>query len=325
MANISTKYLGLNLKNPIIVSSSGLTSSVSKIIELEKYGAGAVVLKSLFEEQITHEVISMASSAEHTEALDYIKNYIKLKSVDEYLKLISDAKKSVKIPVIASICCTTSTGWTEFAQKIEQAGADSLEVNLFHIPTNKSKDGLTFENLYTATADRICKSIKIPVAIKLGYHFSNIPGIVETLNAHGISGVVLFNRFYEPDIDIEKLEFRAAEIFSSPSDIRQSLRWIGIVSGIVPKIDISASTGIHDSKAIIKMLLAGASSTQICSVLYRSGLSIIPTMLKDLEIWMDRKNYKTIDEFKGKMSYKNIISPDIYERSQFMKYFSNVE
>jgi len=321
MSHLETTYLGLKLKNPVIVGSSGLTSSIEKIKKIEEMGAGAVVLKSIFEEQIKHEAGSLANGAHTPEALDYLNYYVKNNSVQEYLDLIKKAKQEVKIPVIASINCISAKEWVDFAKQIENAGADALEINVFVLPNDRNANADKYENIYFELAEKLKSTVKIPFAFKLSSYFTNLVGFVQKLN---VPGVVLFNRFYAPDIDIDNLKFTAAEVFSSPSDIRNSLRWVGIISSKVTKTDIAASTGIHDGKAAVKQLLAGAKVVQVCSSLYKNGIDHLGTIIKDIETWMNKHGYKSIDEFRGKMSYDKIDDPLIYERSQFMKYFSSI-
>ncbi len=325
MANLETVYLTLQLKNPVIISSSGLTNSVEKIKKLEENGAGAVVLKSLFEEQINYEAGKLMLSSDYPEAADYITMYSKENAINDYLQLISDAKKTISIPVIASINCISSDEWVNFAKKIEEAGADAIELNVFILPTNKNGLAGEYENVYFDLAGRIKRLVDIPVAMKLGNNFTNLPALINRLQATSINGVVLFNRFYEPDIDIDNMKIVSSEVFSSPADIRKSLRWIGIIYDKVPKIDLAASTGIHDGKAVIKQLLAGAKATQICSTIYKNGPVQIKNILDELKSWMDDKGFEDIDQFRGKLSYKSINDPVLYERSQFMKYFSSVQ
>jgi len=326
MINLETKYLGLDLKNPIIVSSSGLTNSVEKIKKIEEMGAGAVVLKSLFEEQISYEAGSLLHEEEnYPEASDYIDNYIRNASVDKYIDLISDAKKAVKIPVIASINCVSDTDWTDFAKRIEQAGADALELNIYIVAINKNMTSADYEQIYYNIVESVSKKISIPIAVKLSYHFTNFVHLIDRLSVNGASGVVIFNRFYQPDIDIDKLQVTSSDVFSTPSDIRHSLRWVAIVSDKVRKIDISASTGVHDGEAAIKMLLSGATTVQVCSVLYEKGVEHIKTILTDIEAWMNKKGYLEIADFRGKMSARKLPNPARYQRAQFMKYFSSHE
>ncbi len=325
MANLQTHYLGLEIKNPIIVSSSALTNSVEKIKKLEEKGAAAVVLKSLFEEQINYETSSLLQHKRYPEASDYILHYAKDNTLNEYLNLIKEAKASVSIPVIASINCVSEKDWTKYAADIEEAGADALELNIHIVVSNRDIKSKDIEQKYIDILKNVKEETDLPVAVKIGCHFTNIGRIVDRLNAYGAEGVVLFNRFYEPDIDIDNLKFTSGEIFSSPSDIRHSLRWVGIASNLIPNIDISASTGVHDGKAAIKMLLAGAQSVQVCSTLYKNGIDELTKIIKEISDWMDNKNYKRIADFRGIMSYREIKDPAIYERAQFMKYFSSVE
>ncbi len=325
MPNLKTKYLGLNLKNPLIVSSSGLTNSVDKIKKLQDAGAGAVVLKSLFEEQINHETSDILRYNDYPEAIDYIRNYAKSNSIEEYLELIEKCKKSTDIPIIPSINCISITDWTSFAKSAENAGADALELNVYIIPTNKFEKAEYYENKYLEIVRKVKSIVKIPVSIKLGYHFTNLLNMAEQIASLGVNGVVLFNRFYEPDIDIENMRIVAADVFSSVADIRHSLRWVGMLSNRISKLDISASTGIHDGKGVVKQLLAGAAAVQLCSTLYKNGFEQIGVILSELEKWMEFKGFTNINDFKGKLNYQEIKNPAIYERAQFMKYFSNIE
>lgn len=325
MIDLKTKYLGLELKNPIVVSSSGLTNSVEKIKKLEENGAGAVVLKSLFEEQIKYEAGKLSETSDYPEAEDYVNFYVKNSSVNEYLKLIEGAKKEVNIPVIASINCVSAKEWLDFATKIQEAGADALEINIFYLPSSVDAKPDFYEAIYFELASKIKEYISIPVAFKLGNNFTNLLRVVNELFIRQVEGVVLFNRFYAPDIDTKNKKIVSAEVFSSYADIRQSLRWVGIISGQIDKIDIAASTGIHDGEAVVKQILAGATATQICSVLYKNGAESIREIIADVEQWMEKNNYSSIEEFRGKMSYKNIPDPTVYERAQFMKYFSNYQ
>ncbi|MFO8022620.1 MAG: dihydroorotate dehydrogenase-like protein [Perlabentimonas sp.] len=323
MANLQTNYLGLTLKNPVIVSSSGLTSTVESIQKLETNGAAAVVLKSLFEEQILQEAGSLSLHSDYPEAEDYLRGYVTSNSVEKYLNLISKAKEAVSIPVIASINCFSASKWIDFAAKIQEAGADALEVNVFLLPTDIKKTAESYESIYFTLAEKLKKVISIPVTFKLGNHFTNPLRIIEQLWFRDVKGVVLFNRFFAPDIDIEKLNVNSAEVFSNPADIRDSLRWVALASNAIPHIDISASTGVHSGEAVVKMLLAGASTVQVCSVLYKNGPAHLKSMIDFLNQWMDRKGYKEINEMQGTMNYGKIGDPEVYERSQFMKYYSS--
>jgi dihydroorotate dehydrogenase (fumarate) len=323
MADLSTDFVGLKLRNPLIVSSSGLTDSVDKIRKLEKAGAAAVVLKSLFEEQILFEAGHLSQSSDYPEADDYIRNYTRTNSVDQYLDLIEQASAAASIPVIASINCVSASEWTDFAAKIEEAGAAALELNVYFLPAGKEAGSAAYEKLYLDIAEKVKRQVRIPVVMKLGMHFTHLVGLVDGLYHRGVDGVVLFNRFYSPDINIRDLKMTAADVFSSPSDLRFSLRWVAIVSAMVDLVHIAGSTGVHDGEAMVKQLLAGAHAVQVCSAIYKNGADIIRTMLEDLEAWMEEHGFSTLGAFRGRMNYKNLPEPQVYERSQFMKYFSS--
>lgn len=328
MANLQTTYMGLKLKNPIIVGSSGLTNSVENVIEIANEGAGAVVLKSLFEEQINQAANQTFDEGNfnnyYPEAMDYIKNYSTENDVAIYLKLIEDCKAKVDIPIIASINCMSNNEWVSFAKKIEDAGADALELNIFVLPSDPNKNGVDNEKVYFDIIEKVQKIVKIPIALKLSYYFSGLAKTMEMLSWTGIKSLVLFNRFFSPDIDIDKFEIKSSNVFSSPSDITQSLRWVAMLSENID-IDIAASTGVHDGEAVIKQLLVGAKAVQIASVLYKKGFKEIPIMLKKVTDWMDENSFEEIDNFRGRMSLQKSENPAAYERVQFMKYFSGIE
>jgi dihydroorotate dehydrogenase (fumarate) len=216
----------------------------------------------------------------------------------------------------------SASEWTVFAKDFENAGADALELNLFFVPTSRLRSSEEIEQLYLKIVSEVKKQVTIPVSVKIGYYYTNLVSMADRLVAHGANALVLFNRFYEPDIDIEKMQITSAEVFSSPADIRRSLRWIGLISSQLPKVEIAASTGIHDGEAVIKQLLAGAQTVQVCSGIYINGSQLIAGMLTDLNAFMKKQNFKKIEDFRGRLSYKNIPDPMQYERAQFMKYFS---
>ncbi|HMM10566.1 MAG TPA: dihydroorotate dehydrogenase-like protein [Bacteroidales bacterium] len=328
MANLSTSYMGLRLKNPIIVGSSGLTNSVENIKEAAVNGAAAVVLKSLFEEQIQHmahhTLLQDSNTNLYPEAEDYIRQYTRANDVENYLKLIREAKKAVDIPIIGSINCVSSSEWTDFAVKIAEAGADAIELNIFVLPSDPLRSGEQNEAVYFEILDKITRSVQIPVAAKISYYFSSLSKMALKLSWTGIKGLVMFNRFFSPDIDIDRMEVRASNVFSSPAELSVSLRWVAMLSNKV-QCDIAASTGIHDGKAVIKQLLAGARAVQIASVLYKKGFREIQVMLDELQQWMDQHNYATTDQFIGKMSIKQLENPAAWERVQFMRHFSGIE
>ncbi len=323
MANIQTTYMGLKLNSPIIISSSGLSSSLEKVKQFEEFGAGAIVLKSLFEEQIMHEAGSLSVYSDYPEAVDYLNSYITSNSVESYLDHIKNTKSNVKLPIIASINCTSASKWVNFAKRIQDAGADAIEINVFFLPTDPGKTPAELEETYYTLAEQLSSIVTIPIAFKLGSHFTNPLRIIEQLWFRKVNGIVLFNRFFEPDFDIEKMKVISAEVFSNPAELRNTLRWVGMASQKISKIDISASTGVHSGEAVIKCILAGASSVQACSVFYKKGPQHIAIMNETLKKWMEKRGYKKIDDFKGHLNYGHIGDPAVYERSQFMKYFSN--
>lgn len=328
MAFLNTSYLGLNLKSPIIIGSSGLTNSVNNIVEFEKLGVGAIVLKSLFEEQIQNEVQYTISQDEsinlYPEALDYITNYSKSNSLDNYLDLIKNCKNSVSIPIIASINCVSASEWMDYARKIEEAGADAIELNIFILPSNSDKTGLQTEKIYFDILAGIKQRIKIPVSIKLSSYFSGLAEMVKRLDWSGVNGLVLFNRFYSPDIDIINQKLTATHVFSTPEEIYHPLRWVALLSGNV-SCDIAATTGIHDAEGMIKMLLSGAKAVEIVSTVYQNGNQRITQMLHDFNQWMDDMGYTIPADFIGKMSFNNAANSASYHRVQFMKHYAGIE
>lgn len=322
--DLQTKFAGLTLRNPVIVSSSGLTDSLDKIRKLEEYGAGAVVLKSIFEEQILYEGDRLLESSDYPEAEDYIRNYTRSNNLDKYLALIESAKKETGIPVIASVNCVSASQWTDFAIRIADAGADALELNVYFIPVDGERSAEKYEKIYTDLLVAIRKKTDLPVILKLGPHFTHPVRIISDIYKRGAGGVVLFNRFYTPDINIDEMKMTTSSVLSSPEDIRVSLRWVAIVSSLVKEIDLAASTGIHDGEAIVKQLLAGARAVEVCSVLFREGPAHLKKMIRELEDWMSAKGFNSPSEFRGKMNYESIGDPSVYERSQFMRYFSSM-
>jgi dihydroorotate dehydrogenase (fumarate) len=329
MLDLSTKYLGLTLKNPIIVGSSGLTNSVEKIKELEKNGAAAVVLKSIFEEEILLETQQQLNEAEKnafiytelSETLDYIDLHVKEDRLNEYLKLIRDAKKSVLIPVIASINCVSAEDWVYFAGKIESAGADALELNIFLNPadtTNKE-----FEKAYFNIIMKVKSVVSIPISLKISKYFTRLALTANALSDTGIAGMTMFNRFYRPDIDIDKMELTSGNIFTSRDEQLDTLRWVAILSQKI-NIDIAASTGIHEGSDVIKMLLAGADAVQVVSSIYLNGPEQIQKMLAEIEDWMSKRGFNSISQFRAKVGKLYQSNASAFERMQFMKHFSEI-
>lgn len=324
MTDLSTNFAGLSLKSPIIVSSSGLTSSVDRIKKVAAAGAGAVVLKSLFEEQINHEILNISEGSDYPEAVDYIRTYARENSLDQYLNLIKSAKEAVDIPVMASINCVSASEWIDFAGRIEEAGADALELNIYFLPIEKQKNSSEYEKEYLHLVTEVKKRTSLPLIVKLGSGFTNITWMVNQIYMRGAAAVVLFNRFYAPDIDTDDMTFGSAEVLSTPAELRNTLRWIGIVSSQVDQIDLAASTGVHSGMAVVKQILAGATAVQVCSVLYRNGLDYIKDMITEMKKWMEKNHYESPGDFRGKMNYGSLDDPSVYERAQFMKFFSSM-
>ena len=324
MVDLSTEYLGMKLKNPVIAGSSGLTNSVKSIKELEENGAGAVVLKSIFEEEIAFEYEDILKEAEskgyNLDQFDYYDYKIKEDNIDKYTTLINESKKNVSIPVIASVNCVYSHEWLAFASQLEKAGADALELNMFFLPSDFERTSEEKEKAYFQIIEQVQKTVNLPIALKISYYFSNLGPMIQKLSNTGISGLVLFNRFFSPDFDIDKFEVKSSNLFSTPSDLSISLRWIAIMAARV-NCDLAASTGVHDGVALIKQLLAGADAVQVASTLYENGKGRIGEMLKTLEEWMEGKGYGSLSDFKGKMSQAKSSNPAAFERVQFMKYF----
>ena len=321
MTNLKTRYMGLNLKNPVVVSSSKLTSTVESITKCAEAGAGAIVLKSLFEEQILDKANTKLSKESmyfwYPEAADAMKSYAKDSDLEDYLELIKGAKNAVSIPVIASVSCVSDREWPVFALRMQEAGADGLELNISIFPFDEEVSCETIENTYISIVKQVVENISIPVSVKIGYHYSNIKRLVSKLKDAGADAVVLFNRFYTPDIDIDTNELKSASSLSSREEMGTTLRWVGLLS-TNSGLDISASTGIHEGEDVIKQLLAGAETTQICSTLYKNGVAYIDTILKDIEKYMDKKNFKSLEQFRSSLSAKKE-NTAAFERIQFMK------
>lgn len=322
MINIETDYMGLKLKNPLIVSSSKLTSTVDNIKECEAAGAAAVVMKSLFEEQIISDKRSMIGGLDasvHADAYDFFQQSSENFFLDQYLSQVEEAKNSVSIPVIPSLNCVHDGNWIEYASRFQEIGCKALELNLFIMPADARKSGAEIEKMYLEIARHIRSEISIPVALKLGPHFSGLANMIRTLSDEvGINAMVLFNRFYRPDVNIEKMKLMSGRIFSDPVEMALSLQWIALMSGEI-KADLCAATGVHTGTDLIKQLLVGAASVQLCSTLYNNGFDQISTILEELRSWMERHEFGSIPEFQGKLCQERSDQPDEYERVQYVK------
>lgn len=325
MTDLKTAFAGLSLRNPIIISSSGLTNSVGKNKILAEDGAGAIVLKSLFEEQIMLEAEQLRDPAFSAEGSDYMEEYIREHKLAEYLILIKESKKACPIPIIASINCYSDSEWVDFAKQIEEAGADALEINILALQSDVQYQYGAFEQRHVDILRHVKKTISIPVIMKLGDNLTNPVALIEQLHANGAAAVVLFNRFYQPDINIEKLEHISGEVFSNASDLATPLRWIGIASATVDKIDYAASGGVADAEAVVKAILAGAAAVEVCSAIYLNTNAFIGEATRFLSAWMARKGFDSIAQFKGRLNIKDVKGINTFERTQFLKYFGKKE
>jgi len=320
--DLSVNYLGLKLKSPIVAGSSSLTMNLNNLKKIEKAGAGAIVLRSLFEEEITLEYDHLVKAGKESEGyMDYYDVKIKNDNIKNYLQFIQEAKSTVNIPIIASVNCTSAHEWTYFAKKLEEAGADAIELNMFIMPSNFDKKCDEVQDVYMDIIDKVRNSTKLPIAVKLSYYFADLARFVKEVSTK-VDGVILFNRFFHPDFDIENFKIISSNVLSRTTDIAISLRWISILAGKVDS-NLIASTGVHDGQSVIKEILAGADATQVVSALYKHGIEYIEDMTAELKEWMERHDFKSLDDFRGKMSQKNVENPAVVERVQFMNYFES--
>ncbi len=319
--DLSTNYMGLKLKNPIIVSSSKLTSDIQNIKKCADMGAGGIVLKSLFEEQLLSDSQRLMDQDDKyfwfPEAVDFINAHSKSQGVKEYLGLINESKRLTDIPILGSINCVSSHEWPKFAKDLEDAGIDGLELNIAIFPFDSRVSSKEIEDRYIEIVEAVKSYVNVPIAVKIGPCFTNLMQIVTRLSEAGADAVVLFNRFYRPDIDINAEKLLIDNYMSAPEEITQPLRWISLLSNKV-KCDIAGNTGIHDAEGVVKMLFSGASATEICTTLYKNGVGYIDTMINDLEKWMEDNNHDSVESIKGMISTK-AESLAAFERVQFMK------
>lgn len=326
MQNLNTTYLGLPIKNPIVVGSSGLASTIGGIKKLANAGAAAIVLKSVFEEEIVAEAEQtigqqLGVDENNLEFYDYYDYQVKTEVLEKYVSLIREAKQAVDIPIIASVNCTTYSEWVSFASKIEDAGADAIELNIFKVPFGIKDEAEEIEKVYFDIVRKVKDRLRIPFGIKLSPYFTNLGNVINRLSHSGANGLILFNRFTSVDYDIENDQVIAGKVYSDANEYSNSLRWISIASAEAG-CDLIASTGVQDYRAMVKMLLAGASAVEVVSAVYKEGPEVIAAMLNDLKAWMDRRNVNTINDFKGRLSQGKSSNPEVFERVQFMRYFS---
>ena len=320
----STTYLGLKLRSPLVASASPLSRKIETIRKMEDLGVAAVVLYSLFEEQIERDQHDIFEGMEQgTERFGESITYFPFMEEvhigpEKYLDHIAQARKAVDIPIIASLNGSTLGGWTDYAKKMEEAGAHAIELNLYRVPTEGERTAESIEAEYAEIIRVVKSSVNIPVAVKLSPFFTNMGNLAARLDAVGVDGLVLFNRFYEPDIDPAKLEVKTSVLLSTPAEQRLPMRWIGMLYGNI-SADLSATSGIHSAEDVIKMIMAGAATTQVCSVLLKNGLESIQQIDKGIRSWMETNEYESIEGMRGNMSRLKCGDPTAYERAQYLK------
>lgn len=322
--NLTTKYLGLELASPLVASSSPLTGKIDSLRQLEDAGASAVVLPSLFEEQLEHEAVEVAKLLElqadsFAESLNYFPELESYNTgPNEYLELIASARDSLSIPVVASLNGCSPGGWTRYASEMEQAGACALELNIYHIPTDAAQDSNAVDQTYADLVAAVRQEVTVPLAVKVGPYFSSLPNLAANLVDAGADGLVLFNRYLEPDIDLETLEFVPDLLLSQPEELRLSLRWIAILRDQL-SASLAATSGIHSADDAIKAILVGADVTMLASVLLKQGPGHLTQVKADLAQWLERHEYDSIEQMKGSMSKSRSSNPEGLERANYMK------
>ncbi len=322
--DLKTTYMGLELKNPIVPSASPLSESVDSVKQMEDAGAAAVVVYSLFEEQITHEenvldYYLIQSGERYAEALSYFPEITDYrKGPVEYLEHISKLKRAVDIPIIGSLNGVSVGGWMRYAKEIEEAGADALELNVYYIPTDVNLPGSQVEQIYVNNLKAVKENVKIPVAVKMSPYFSSMANMAKKLDENGADALVMFNRFYQPDFNLEELEVVPNLELSSKWELRLPLRWISILYGRI-KANMAATSGVHDFEDVLKVMMAGGDVAMVCSELLRHGTSRITQMLEGITRWMEEKEYESVTQMKGSMSQKSVLEPAAFERANYMK------
>ncbi|NPV40631.1 MAG: dihydroorotate dehydrogenase-like protein [Anaerolineae bacterium] len=322
--DLKATYLGLNLKSPLVASASVLSKKLENIRKMEDTGLGAVVLYSLFEEEVDHESIELnyflnRGTESFPEAITYfpdLNNYTL--QAEKYINLIREAKKSVSIPVIASLNGVSTGGWVKYARRIEEAGADALELNLYYVASDAQIDGQNLERAYLDVINAIRAEIQIPLAVKLSPFFTSLPNFLQKISQAGVRGAVLFNRFYQPDLEIESLEVQPHLELSASSDLLLPLRWIAISHGRLP-LDLALSSGVHNGRDMVKAIMAGASVVMVASELVAKGIPRAAEMLQEFEQWIMKHDYASVNEIRGILSQKNVASPAVFERANYMK------
>ncbi len=350
--DLSTNYMGIQLTNPFIVSASTMTGDIDSVIECWQAGAGAIVLKSLFEEEIATEANKLSKNADdysgYSEAYDYLQGYGKALGPQGYLELVKEAKRKTDIPILASLNCVSNNSWGEYAQKLEASGADGIELNIAIMPHSIKQDGTDIIDDYLRIVREVKDKVGIPVAVKVGPYFTSFGNFADRIATErheapaysvgwlgkdrtdgkiswkGVDAIVLFNRFYQLDIDIDQKTLTQGISYSSQAELSHSLRWISILAGKVG-CDLVCNTGIHDGRDAIKALLAGAKAVEVCSTLFLNGLCKIEEMKMQLETWMTNNNYHTLADFRGLVSHSISKTPEEFERLQYVKLFVGME
>jgi dihydroorotate dehydrogenase (fumarate) len=328
MIDLSTRYLGLELSTPLVASSSPLCETIDNVRRMEDAGAGAVVLHSLFEEQIEVESRSLDralsyGTESYAEALSYLPDLYRYNlGPDGYLEHVRRAKKAVSIPVIGSLNAVSTGGWVSFARLIQEAGADALELNMSYIPTDPAVSAADVEQMYVDLVRDVRAHVSIPLGIKLGHSFTALPSLAGRLDASGADALVLFNRFYLPDFDLESLDVVPHLTLSSPHELLVRLHWVAILYGHV-RADLAITGGIHDHEQVLKAMMAGARVAMMTSALLRNGIEHLANVREHLLAWMDAHDYGSIAEMQGSMSYRAVSDPSAFERANYMKVLSS--
>ena len=323
-ANLSTKYLGLKLASPVVPSACPLTADIETVKKLAQAGAGAVVLPSLFEEQMLREGETLVQYMTHSkeqfaEALSYLPEPDQFHiGAEEYCEHVREAKKAVSIPVIASLNAATPGNWVKFAREIEQAGADAIELNIYHLVSDPSIAGSTVEASDVRIVREVCSRVKLPVAVKLNPFYSSIANMAAQFVEAGAAGLVLFNRFYQPDIDLSEIEARPTVDMSRSEDMRLPLRWTAILHGRV-QASVALSGGVHTHEDALKALLAGADAVMMCSELLQNGVGGLGKVVKNMKAWMEKRDYESVEQMKGSLSLKSCPDPEAFERAHYIK------
>lgn len=324
MTDLRTKYLGLELSNPLVASASPLSKNLDNIKKMEDAGLGAIVLFSLFEEEITHESLELdyyltRGTESFAEAITYFPEMSDYNlGPEKYLKLIQKAKESIDIPLIGSLNGISSGGWIKYAKLIEDAGADALELNLYFIPTDPDVDAQELESAYLKVIGDIRKETKLPLAVKLSPFFSSLPNFADKVAQTGAQGLVLFNRFYQPDLDLDELEVIPWLELSDSEDMLLPLRWIAILYNRL-KLDMALTSGVHNGKDIAKAVLAGSSAVMTAAELLVNGIDHAAEMIKDFEYWADAHQYESVQQMRGVLSQRSVANPAAFERANYMK------